>query len=61
MELCEINDEIRDLIEAAAPLSSLRTAALTHGFRTLYQEGLLQFLAGNTTMDEIRCLSYTAI
>ncbi|WP_051945353.1 GspE/PulE family protein [Verrucomicrobium sp. BvORR106] len=61
MELCEVSDEIRDLVEAAAPLSALRAAALTQGFRTLYQEGLLQFLAGNTTLDEIRCLSYTAI
>jgi type II secretory ATPase GspE/PulE/Tfp pilus assembly ATPase PilB-like protein len=61
MELCETNDEMRDLIEDAAPQSAMRTAALKHGFRTLYQEGLMQVVAGFTTMEEIRCLSYTAI
>ncbi|HEY2574643.1 MAG TPA: GspE/PulE family protein, partial [Verrucomicrobiaceae bacterium] len=61
MELCEINSEIRDLVEQGAPQSVLRTTALTHGFRTLYQEGIAQVIAGNTSMEEIRCLSYTAI
>ena len=61
MELCEANDEFRDLIEQAAPLSAMRAAALKHGFRTLYQEGLIQVIAGATTLDEIRCLAYTAI
>ncbi len=61
MELCETNDEIRDLIEQGAPQSAMRNAALKHGFRTLYQEGLSQVIGGHTTMDEIRCLSYTAI
>ena len=61
MELCEINDEIRDHIEAGAPQSAMRASALRHGFRTLYQEGLTQVIAGSTTMEEIRCLSYTGI
>jgi type II secretory ATPase GspE/PulE/Tfp pilus assembly ATPase PilB-like protein len=61
MELCETNDEMRDLIEEAAPQSAMRAAALKRGFRTLYQEGLLQVISGHTTLDEIRCLSYTAI
>jgi type II secretory ATPase GspE/PulE/Tfp pilus assembly ATPase PilB-like protein len=61
MELCETNDEMRDLIEEAAPQSAMRAAALKNGFRTLYQEGLTQVLAGHTTLEEIRCLAYTAI
>ncbi|MFZ4763887.1 MAG: GspE/PulE family protein [Roseimicrobium sp.] len=61
MELCETNDELRDLIEQSAPQSAMRAAALKTGFRTLYQEGLFQAIAGHTTMDEIRCLAYTAI
>ena len=61
MELCEITDEMRDLIEEGSPQSVLRQAALKGGFRTLYQEGLAQVLAGSTSMEEIRCLSYTAI
>lgn len=61
MELCETSDELRDLIEQGAPQSAMRAAALKSGFRSLYQEGLVQVMAGNTTMDEIRCLAYTAI
>ena len=61
MELCEFTDELRDMVEAGAPQSVMRTAALKNGFRTLYQEGLSQVIAGNTTMEEIRCLAYTAI
>ena len=61
MELCETSDELRDLIEEGAPQSAMRAAALKSGFRTLYQEGLVQVMGGNTTMDEIRCLAYTAI
>jgi type II secretory ATPase GspE/PulE/Tfp pilus assembly ATPase PilB-like protein len=61
MELCETNDEMRDLIEEAASQSEMRAAALRNGFRSLYQEGLFQVVSGNTTLDEVRCLSYTAI
>ena len=61
MELCEVTDEIRDHIETGAPQSVMRAAALKNGFRTLYQEGLVQVIAGSTTMEEIRCLSYTAV
>jgi type II secretory ATPase GspE/PulE/Tfp pilus assembly ATPase PilB-like protein len=61
MELCETTEEIRDLIEAGASQSTLRNSALKSGFRTLYQEGLVQVIAGYTTMEEIRCLAYTAI
>jgi type II secretory ATPase GspE/PulE/Tfp pilus assembly ATPase PilB-like protein len=61
MELCETNDEICDLIEESAPQSAMRAAALKSGFRTLYQEGILQVIAGHTTMEEVRCLAYTAI
>jgi len=61
MEICETTDEIRDLIEAGSPQTAIRASALKNGFRTLYQEGLVQVLAGNTTLEEIRCLAYTAI
>ncbi len=61
MELCEITTEIRDLIEDGAPMSALRASAFKNGFFSLYQEGLTQVIGGHTTMDEIRCLSYTAM
>ena len=60
MELCELNTDLRDLIEEGAPMSAMRAAAFKNGFLSLYQEGLLQVIGGHTTMDEIRCLSYTA-
>ena len=61
MELCEMNSELRDLIEEAAPMSAMRAAAFKNGFRSLYQEGLAQVLNGATSLEEIKCLSYTAM
>ena len=61
MELCEMTTELRDLIEEGAPMSAMRGVAAKNGFLSLYQEGLLQVMAGHTTLEEIRCLSYTAI
>ncbi len=61
MELCEVSTELRDLIEEGAPMSAMRAVAFKGGFMSLYQEGLMQVVSGQTTMDEIRCLSYTAV
>jgi len=61
MEICEISTELRDLIEDAAPMSAMRASAFKNGFFSLYQEGLIQVLAGHTSLDEIKCLSYTAM
>jgi type II secretory ATPase GspE/PulE/Tfp pilus assembly ATPase PilB-like protein len=61
MEMCEINIELRDLIEEAAPMSAMRACAFKNGFLSLYQEGLRQVIAGHTSLDEIKCLSYTAM
>ncbi|MBX7209735.1 MAG: GspE/PulE family protein [Verrucomicrobiaceae bacterium] len=60
MEVCEMNSDLRDLIEEAAPMSAMRAAAFKNGFKSLYQEGLIQVIAGHTTLDEIKCLAYTA-
>ena len=60
MEMLEINPELSDLIETGAPQQQLRAAAMKTGFRSLYQEGLVQVLSGNTTMEEIKKVSYTA-
>lgn len=61
MELCEVNNELRDLVEEGAPLSAMRAAAFKNGFRSLYQEGLAQVINGSTSLEEIKCLSYTAM
>lgn len=61
MEICEVNTELRDLIEEAAPMSALRACAFKNGFFSLYQEGLMQVIGGHTSLEEIKCLSYTAM
>lgn len=60
MEMCEVSAELADLIERQAPQTDLRKVALKTGFMTLYQEGITQVLAGLTTLDEIKKVSYTA-
>ncbi len=60
MEMCQVGPELSAMIAASAPLPEMRKVALKDGFMTLYQEGLMHVLAGNTTFDEIACLSYTA-
>lgn len=60
MEMTEMNPEISDLIERQSTQIELRAAARKTGFQTLYQEGLIHVLAGNTTLDEIQQVSYTA-
>lgn len=60
MEMAEINPEMSDLIERQATQTELKKCALKTGFQTLYQEGLSHVLAGNTTLDEIKKVSYTA-
>jgi len=61
MELLEVNTEIADMVEREAPQTELRVAALKTGFRSLYQEGIVQVISGNTTLDEIKKVSYTAV
>ncbi len=61
MEINEVSTELRDLVEEAAPMSAMRACAFKNGFMSLYQEGLVQVIAGHTSLDEIKCLSYTAM
>lgn len=60
MEMCMIDQELQALIARSAPMPDLRKAALKGGLLSLYQEGLTHVIAGNTTLEEIACLSYTA-
>jgi type II secretory ATPase GspE/PulE/Tfp pilus assembly ATPase PilB-like protein len=61
MELCASDNELSDLISRNAPISELRKVAFNRGMLTLYQEGLQHVAAGSTSLEEISCLSYTAI
>ncbi|MFT5469351.1 MAG: type II secretory ATPase GspE/PulE/Tfp pilus assembly ATPase PilB-like protein [Verrucomicrobiales bacterium] len=57
MEMCEITQELKDLISDEAPMRELRKIAHRNGLFSLYQEGLCHVVAGNTTVDEIKGLS----
>lgn len=61
MEMCAIDSELADMIARNAPQSQMRAIAQKAGVLSLYQEGLSQVLAGQTTLEEIACLSYTSI
>jgi type II secretory ATPase GspE/PulE/Tfp pilus assembly ATPase PilB-like protein len=61
MEIALITNDISALIATGAPATELRRVAVNDGYKSLYQEGLVQVIAGNTSFDEINCLSYTAM
>lgn len=61
MEMCPSDNALADLIGRNAPQSEMRKLAFKKGVLTLYQEGLQQVLNGNTSMEEISCLSYTSV
>ncbi|MEX1111112.1 MAG: GspE/PulE family protein [Chthoniobacterales bacterium] len=61
MEMCPIDHTLADLISVNAPQGELRKIASARGMRTLYQEGLVQIAEGNTSLEEIKCLSYTGV
>ncbi len=61
MEMCPVGGELQSLIASGASMTDMRKVALRNGFMSLYQEGLMHVLAGNTTFEEIACLSYTAV
>jgi len=61
MEMSVCDHQLGDLISRNAPQSEMRRLAFRHGMLTLYQEGLYQVLTGSTSLEEISCLSYTAI
>ena len=61
MELCPFNHELADLVATNSPQGEMRKIATAMGLRTLYQEGLQQVLEGETSLEEIKCLSYTAV
>ncbi len=61
MELCPIGHELADLISVNAPQGEMRKIATAKGLMTLYQGGLQAVLEGETSIEEIKCLSYTGI
>jgi general secretion pathway protein E len=53
IEVLSVSDEIRRLILRHATATDLHHAAVGEGMRTMYQDGLLKALSGETTMEEV--------
>jgi general secretion pathway protein E len=52
-ELLELNEELRALVVARAPLAEVRAAAERFGMRALYDDGMRKVSSGVTTRDEV--------
>ena len=58
MEMCPVGADLAEMISSGAPMSDMRKEAAKIGVLSLYQEGMFQVVAGNTTMDEISKLAH---
>ncbi|MDA7605531.1 GspE/PulE family protein [Verrucomicrobiales bacterium] len=61
MEMCPVNAKIAEMIASGSPMSEMRKEAAKDGVLSLYQEGMLQVMSGNTTMEEISRLAHFGI
>ena len=52
-QLLRLDDRLRDLVAARAPLSEIKQAARDAGLRTLHEAALDLVRAGRTTLDEV--------
>ncbi len=59
-ELLVLNDEIRDLITARAPVKHIKEAARVHGTRFLREAALAAVKRGDTTLQEINRVTFVA-
>ncbi len=55
-ELLVAADDIKALVSRRASAAEIRAAAVARGMRTLKQDGIEKYLAGHTTMEEIRAV-----
>ena len=58
MEMCPVDANIAEMISCGAAMSEMRKEAAKNGVLSLYQEGMIQVVQGNTTMDEISRLAH---
>lgn len=52
-ELFQINDQIRGMIMERSNASSLRSAAIAGGMKTLFHDGLAKVFLGETSLEEV--------
>lgn len=58
VELLDLNDEIRELIIAKAPIATLKKAARQAGTQFLRESAVAKVLAGETTLKEINRVTF---
>jgi type IV pilus assembly protein PilB len=58
-EMVEMNNELRELAFAKAPMSELRKTAQASGMRTLMEDGKIKIFKGITTAQEVARISQT--
>jgi len=59
-EMMLFNEEIADLTVKRAPLSEIRNAALANGMKSLKLDGFQKVLEGQTTVEEVMRVIFTA-
>jgi general secretion pathway protein E len=52
-EVLAVDDAIRRLVLRHAEANELQRAAIEHGMRTMYDDGMMKALAGDTTVEEV--------
>jgi general secretion pathway protein E/type IV pilus assembly protein PilB len=53
-EILVLDKELRDMLEQDAPLAALTENALSKGFRTLFDVGVIKCVKGQTTVEELQ-------
>ena len=61
MEMCPVNANIAEMIASGTPMAEMRKEAAKDSVLSLYQEGMLQVMSGNTTMEEIARLAHFGV
>ena len=57
-EYMTMNDRLRDLVAAKAPVSALRQEAIRQGSKSLREAAMALFLAGKTTLAEVNRVTF---
>jgi type II secretory ATPase GspE/PulE/Tfp pilus assembly ATPase PilB-like protein len=58
-EVLMLNPELRSLISQNVPSGVLKEAAVKHGMKALFDDGLAKALEGRTTLEEVIRTAYT--
>ena len=52
-ELFEVDEQVRGMIMERRDAASIRTAAISRGMKTMFQDGLAKVFLGETTPEEV--------